>query len=256
MRTGFTAMRRIERNYRVSVLLLLSGLWSAWAHADVLVGGTRFVYAEQAQNGIAVPLRNLGRQASLIKTQIIPFPAEGQGKYGSPETVPFVPTPPLFVLGAGHENTLRIRYTGGLPTDRESIYQLIIAAIPAGKPESNSLQIAVRTRLKLFYRPKGLNADPAQAYTHLRWHRIGHSVIVENPTPYYVTLVNLKANGQPIPDAGMVPPFGNRTTSWCHGLTHCQLQWQALSDYGRVMPAWQKSMTFVAGIGSVLPEKK
>lgn len=67
-------------------------------------------------------------------------------------------TPPLFRLGAGQENNLRILRTGGnLPEDRESLYWMNIKSIPSTTEKQdnvNTLQIAVKTRIKLIYRPQ------------------------------------------------------------------------------------------------------
>ena len=72
----------------------------------------------------------------------------------------FIITPPLFKLDPDKNNVLRIvNIEDTLPKDRESVYWINVKAIPAKSAENenkNVLQIAVRTRLKLFYRPKGL----------------------------------------------------------------------------------------------------
>ncbi|MCV5920354.1 fimbria/pilus periplasmic chaperone, partial [Escherichia coli] len=73
---------------------------------------------------------------------------------------PFIITPPLFKLDPEKNNILRIvNITHGLPQDRESVYWVNVKAIPSKSDDSenkNVLQIAVRTRIKLFYRPAGL----------------------------------------------------------------------------------------------------
>lgn len=67
---------------------------------------------------------------------------------------PFIITPPLFRLDPGKNNILRIvNTTPGLPQDRESVYWVNVKAIPSKSDDSenkNVLQIAVRTRIKLF----------------------------------------------------------------------------------------------------------
>ncbi|MGL4116894.1 fimbria/pilus periplasmic chaperone, partial [Escherichia coli] len=78
---------------------------------------------------------------------------------GSKKT-PFIITPPLFKLEPGKNNILRIvNVNPSLPQDRESVYWVNVKAIPSQNEENegkNVLQIAVRTRIKLFYRPAGL----------------------------------------------------------------------------------------------------
>ncbi|WP_180821372.1 fimbria/pilus periplasmic chaperone, partial [Vibrio parahaemolyticus] len=45
-----------------------------------------------------------------------------------------------------------------LPQDRESVYYFNLREIPPRSKEANVLQIALQTRIKLFYRPKALYA--------------------------------------------------------------------------------------------------
>ncbi|HGB6406542.1 TPA: molecular chaperone, partial [Salmonella enterica subsp. enterica serovar Oranienburg] len=77
---------------------------------------------------------------------------------------PFIVTPPLFRINPGEENILRIVRTGGfLPENRESVFWLNVKSIPAmdsRAPDENRLQLVVKSRLKLFYRPSGLKGDP------------------------------------------------------------------------------------------------
>lgn len=53
-------------------------------------------------------------------------------------------------------------YTGEpLPADRESLFWMNVKAIPSLDEKlanENTLQIAIQSRIKLFYRPSGLSA--------------------------------------------------------------------------------------------------
>ncbi|MCL7707702.1 molecular chaperone, partial [Enterobacter kobei] len=89
---------------------------------------------------------------------------------------PFMVTPPLFRLAAHQDNTLRVVRTGGtLPEDRESLYWLNIKSIPsAAKIEGvNRLQIAIKTRIKLMYRPASVSGKPEDVASALKWHTEG-----------------------------------------------------------------------------------
>ncbi|HCM7229828.1 TPA: fimbria/pilus periplasmic chaperone [Klebsiella aerogenes] len=222
---------------------VMLSLVSVQALAGVVIGGTRFVFPEKQQS-ISVSLRNKSTGAYLINSRVLTGGAwSGSDK---PETAgaPFLATPPLFSLAGGRENTLRLVRTGGdLPADRESLFTLSIASIPSGKPGPNTVQMAVRASLKLFYRPAALKGDPEDAYTQLKWSRSGSQLTVENPTPYYVTLFQLQADNHTEDDAGMVAPFARRTVDWCAQGSTCSLRWQSINDYGRVMPAVTLTVT-------------
>ncbi|MBJ8799269.1 molecular chaperone [Citrobacter freundii] len=117
-------------------------------------------------------------------------------------------------MDAKKESTLRIVKTGSqLPADRESVYWINVKAIPAvdsGAAKSqNILQIAIKTRVKLYYRPAGLEGSANDAYKQLTLQRAGNGINIKNPTPYYITLGSLKVNGREL-HGMMVPPFNNK----------------------------------------------
>ncbi|TNV17206.1 pili assembly chaperone [Buttiauxella sp. B2] len=217
------------------ILLLICLSYISCVQAGVVIGGTRVVYGE-GQNSVTLSLRNNSPFAWLINSKISTG-GSWTGGESSAEKAPFVITPPLFTLKAGRENVLRVIYTGAeLPRDRESLFTLNIATIPSGQVKDGSLQVAVRSHLKLFYRPKGLQGVAQDAYQQLRWSMAGHQLLVENPTPYYVTIFKLQVNGQEIGNAGIVSPFSQRKVSSCPNAEQCAIRWQGINDYGRVMP--------------------
>lgn len=210
--------------------------YTTLAQAGVVIGGTRFVYGESAR-AISISVFNKSPSTALIETRVTPGGTWPGVTSSSEDTVPFIATPPLFALAARHENKIRlVLLDNSLPKDRESLFTLSIAAIPSGKEENNSVQVAVRSRLKLFYRPSGLKGDPQQAYQRLRWNITSSGLVVNNPTPWYVTLFNLHVAGEEVDNAGVVAPFSQRQTEWCRGRPTCSVRWQTLNDYGRVMP--------------------
>ncbi|MBU9843752.1 fimbria/pilus periplasmic chaperone [Rahnella sp. FRB 231] len=226
-----------------SVCLLLLALLcvSSAARAGVVIGGTRVVYGENKsgkQSGVSLSLRNNSDYPWLIKSLVISG-GVWPGTVKSNEKSPFIITPPLFVLKGGRESAVRIiNLQDNLPKDRESLFTLTIASIPSGKISGNSVQIAVRSQLKLLYRPASLKGNVKEAYKKLRWKRTAKRLIIENPTPYYVTLFDVQINGHPIRNAGMVAPFSKRETAWCQQKNAaCPISWKSINDYGGITPA-------------------
>lgn len=215
---------------------------AASAQAGVVIGGTRFIYP-QGRQSVDIPVSNNSAQPWLINSKILSAQRWKGAETVATSDTPFVVTPPLFELAAGQENTVRlIRTATPLPADRESLFTLSVAAIPSGHGGPHSVQMAIRSALKLIYRPANLQGDPQHAYEQLRWSRSSTGVTVNNPTPFYVTLFRVRINGQHIDNAGVVAPFAMRHLTWCPGAGACQLQWQTLNDYGRVMPARDASV--------------
>ena len=176
------------------------------AVAGVQVGGTRLVY-DGAKREASISVKNTEATPYVVQTWM----DDGDEKNG--RNVPFSITPPIFRLDAGKESLLRIQYAGqGLPADRESVLWLNVQEIPPAPEKENVLQIAVRTRIKLFYRPKGLRGDPAQAAGQLRWQvrqEQGRAVlVVDNPSLYSVSLASVALAGTEI-NAQMVMPMAH-----------------------------------------------
>lgn len=225
--------------------LAVSLLLPVAAFAGVVVNSTRFVYPEES-NGLSVSLNNTSGEPYLIQTRVLA--EDGQDTTNSIPaqryigTPPFAVLPPLFTLNGKQGGKVRLVRTGGnLPADRESLFYLSVGAIPGGKPGPNTVQMAVRNRFKLFYRPKGLAGDPGKAYGQLSWRRSNGGLAVNNPTPYYVTLFKLTLNGREVVNAGMVPPLSTRTLGGCRA-GQCLVQWQSIDDFGRILPLRQANL--------------
>lgn len=195
--------------------------------ASVTLGGTRLIY-DASKREAAISVTN-GPQAvpHLIQSWV-----EVDGS--STEKAPFIVTPPLFRLDAGRENTLRVIFTGesALPDNRESVYWLNVKSIPAvEKSDQNRLLIAVKSRIKLFYRPGSLNTEAAaEAWKKLTFSHAGGQLTITNPTPYYVSLYSLKVGSRAIKNPPMVAPFGNASVSSLSGT----VTWQAINDFGGI----------------------
>lgn len=187
------------------------------AHASVVITGTRVIF-NAAQGEATVRLTNENSWPALVEAWI----DDGDEK-STPDTAktPFLITPPLFRMDAHKDQSLRIVFVPGaqpLPTNRESVFYLNVLEIPpkptgtqfAGK---NYLQFAIRTRIKLFYRPAKLPGDVQKAPDQLTFTPAGNAAIeIHNPTPYYVTIDALALGANAKPDAdnhGMIAPLSD-----------------------------------------------
>ncbi|MDW2742554.1 fimbrial biogenesis chaperone [Atlantibacter subterraneus] len=216
----------MNRLVLLATALALSAI-PAWA--GVVTGGTRVIYPADKKE-VSLPVRNPEKSGVYLIQSWVDTGTTG-------ERGPFIVTPPLFRINSGEENLLRIIRTGGnLPQDRESIFWLNVKSIAAddsSKPHTNVLQLVVKTRVKLFYRPTGLPGDPQQAYRQLQAARKGNRLIIRNPTPYYVTLFTLTVDGKEIKEADLVAPFGSVNFA-LPAATASSVVWQAINDYGGI----------------------
>ena len=188
--------------FTVAALLLVMSS----AQAGIIVGGTRIIYkGDKKETSISV--KNPDKTSYLIQSW------SDTGEKNGDKTQFMIP-PPLFRLGPEQENTLRIIRAGGnLPEDRESLYWMNIKSIPATEKNdsANTLQIAVKTRIKLIYRPQSLTEQPEKFTDKLTWQRSGNSVTVTNPTPYYMNFSSVKVGGSTVKDASYVAPMSRAT---------------------------------------------
>ncbi|HGM5490599.1 TPA: fimbria/pilus periplasmic chaperone [Serratia fonticola] len=96
-----------------------------------------------------------------------------------------------------------------LPKDRESVFWFNLREIPPKNEKANVLTLAVQTRLKVFYRPNALvvapTADTVPGTETLTLTREGSQIVVNNPTPYHFTFVELRNGAKGNAIAGFEP---------------------------------------------------
>lgn len=113
-------------------------------------------------------------------------------------TGPIVVTPPVQRLEPGAKSMVRLAGTpdiSKLPQDRESLFYFNLREIPPKSDKANVLQIALQTKIKLFYRPKAIEAKPNAVWQdQLVLNKASGGYRIENPTPYYVTVIGLSSS--------------------------------------------------------------
>lgn len=195
------------------LIALLIGFGSA--SANVIINGTRFIYPENHKD-IVMQLVNKGDQPALVQSWI-----DDGDMNSTPETakVPFLLTPPVVKVSGHNGQQLRIKkLPAQLPGDRESVFYINILDIPP-VPEhltgQNTVQLAVKSRIKLFYRPAALTGKPEEAVNGLRLVADGHRLRLINNSPFHISIANIEnpAKTKLLADSVMVAPFGEARAS-------------------------------------------
>ena len=110
-------------------------------------------------------------------------------------TGPIVVTPPVQRMEPGAKSQIRLTATSAvsqLPQDRESLFYFNMREIPPKSDKANTLQIALQTQIKLFYRPAGIKAKMNEEWQNqLVLHQEPGGFKITNPTPYFVTVIGL-----------------------------------------------------------------
>lgn len=175
------------------------GFGAASAHASVVINGTRVVYPADERE-VTIKLTNEGGFPALVQAWL---------DTGDPATlpqdskVPFSLSPPLFRLDSKKGQSLRLVYTQeALATDKESLFWLNVLEVPpresAANGDANSLQLAFRSRIKVFFRPVGLPGSAREAPAQITWKFVSsekgaYALQATNPTAYHVTFTQVTA---------------------------------------------------------------
>lgn len=167
-------------------------LCSSFANAAFTLDSTRYIYNEEQQS-VSVTIKN-----------------ESEHKYGgqvwidntnnNDEQVFFSPSPMVFKLDQKQSQIVRVvNINSDLPKDKETLFWLNVQEIPpASKGEGSSLSLAINSRVKLIYRPTSLKNNREDAEKNIKLINSGSEACLENTTPYYFAISEVKVNGKAI----------------------------------------------------------
>lgn len=215
-------------------ILLITSLYASVVYAGgVGLGVTRMVYSGAVSQSL-LDVRNTDTESSFL---IQSWVENSQGQRSSD----FVITPPLFVLKPEMENAVKVMFNGRqLPQDRETLYWITVKAIPQSVKQSNTntLQFASASRIKLFYRPVELTKKTNnEEWKSLNGEFHDGKVKLINPTPFYITTINMKVDGKAVKPI-MIPPKDAVILE--ESFNHArQLSYQTINDYG----AWTSEVS-------------
>ncbi|MDB9568937.1 fimbria/pilus periplasmic chaperone [Providencia rettgeri] len=165
---------------------------SGFSEAAVSLDRTRIIF-DGENKSISLNINNNNKQ--------LPYLAQGwiENEESKKITSPLIVLPPVQRLEPGKSSQMKIEALPdikNLPQDRESLFYFNMREIPPKSDKPNTLQIALQTKIKLFYRPEAIapqqNSAPWQE--KLLLEKKGNLVFIKNPTPYYVTIINAGAH--------------------------------------------------------------
>lgn len=185
---------------------LIAGLLMAQqASAAISLDRTRVIFSGEDKS-VSLSISNENKQ--------LPYLAQGwiEDAQGKKISSPLTVLPPVQRLEPGAKSQVKVQ---GLPAinllaqDRETLFYFNLREIPPKSDKPNTLQLALQTRIKLFYRPKAIVV--ANAQTTAPWQeqltltKQGDKYQVTNPTPYYVTLVDAASKKDGASASGFTP---------------------------------------------------
>lgn len=207
------------------------------SQAALTLSNTRIIYPSDSRSTSLV-VRNPSKQTFAVQAWI------NTEADDNVTAVPLLPSPQLFRLDPSQEQLLQINaLPNDLAEDRESLFFLNVQEIPQADPEQrNALSIALRTRLKLFYRPHQLKGNPATQAHALQFalQRVdGQTRLkVHNPTPFHITFSQLSVVGDKqaskLKDLPMLAPFSDQYLALdaIHPGANLQARFGIINDFG------------------------
>lgn len=215
--------------------LLITGVaHQAWA--GIALDRTRLIINEKDRS-VSANLTNTSPDTPFLAQSWV------ENASGEKITSPLMVLPPLQRINGGQKGIARVTKTNGidaLPKDRESVFYLNVREIPPKPDKPNVLQMAMQSRIKLFYRPAAIMPEhPGMVWQNqLVFHKQGARWSVDNPTPYYITIIGLsrkteaKGGGKLTTFPGiMVPPKASQNLQVTDGGVG-EFAMMFVNDYG------------------------
>ncbi|MER2470814.1 fimbria/pilus periplasmic chaperone [Photorhabdus laumondii] len=227
---------KLKNTINVVTIAILSLSVISESMAAIALDRTRVVFNGEDKS-ISMDISNQNKE--------LPYLAQGwiEDEQGNKINGPLVVTPPVQRVEPGAKSQVKIESlptVAQLPQDRESLFYFNLREIPPRSKKPNTLQIALQTRIKLFYRPKAIFAsrtdlgNPWQEKMTLT--RQGDRYQVNNPTPYYITVVDAASQlkGKTVVDFKplMIAPKSNVVLSGSAGALGSAPVLTYVNDYG------------------------
>lgn len=168
------------------------------ASAAIALDRTRIVYDGGAKS-MSVNINN--------KNNELPYLAQGwvEDANGNKIESPFILLPPLQRVEPLAKSQIKIQSVGGanlLSQDKETLFYFNLREIPPKSNKANTLQIALQTRIKMFYRPHALMKGATEMINvwkdKITLTREGGKYRVNNKTPYFFTIATASVAGKDI----------------------------------------------------------
>lgn len=224
-------------NLSAGLLLLILGTYLPATQAALTVNATRVVFGSDKRSA-SVIISNPSNRPFAVQSWV------NTAADDATTAVPFVPSPPLFRLNPGKDQQVQINgLPNDLPKDRESLFYFNVQEIPqAEASDGNVLNIALRTRLKLFYRPVELKDNPVARLKDLQWsiRQVNGKTQLKatNPSPFHVSFIRLEVTGDGRSEKLRSPAMLEPLTSQTYALDDIkvapglQVVFAAINDYG------------------------
>ncbi len=178
---------------KIHTTLMAAGLlsFSMIADAAIALDRTRVIYPGNVKS-LSLTLSNDNMHSPYLAQSWL---EDGEG---NKTNLPLLVSPALQRIEPGHKSLIRINDVNtktNLPQDRESVFWLNVKEIPPKSERQNVMQIALQTRIKMFYRPAAILPQKFSRWDNqLVLTRVNKGYQVDNPTPYFITIIAIRGS--------------------------------------------------------------
>lgn len=170
-----------------TTLLSATALMSMCAYSAVTLDRTRIVFPG-TEKSINITIKNDNPEEAYLAQSWI---EDLQGKKLTKGAI--LATPPLQRVEANSTSLVRLSTTpelGTLPQDRESVFYFNLREVPPKAIDGNTLQIALQSRVKLFYRPASILSESETKWAHkVTLTKTATGYRLNNTTPFNLTVI-------------------------------------------------------------------
>ncbi|QIG04340.1 molecular chaperone [Proteus sp. ZN5] len=208
-------------------------LWSAFSFSEGIgLNKSRLIFGETDKNQ-TIEITNDNKIPYLVQASILS---------SLDETISnkFIVTPPLFRVDAESQYTVRIfpNDVGDLPKDKESIFYFKARAIPPStsakeNTEKTDLVFITAIIVKMYYRPENLPSLDASIFKKINVINEKNIWKINNPTPYFITLVDFSVNHKTQQGSILIAPFKNLEIN-TENKVLTEASWRFIDDFGGI----------------------
>lgn len=184
----------------IALLIASLALGACSAQAAIAPDRTRLVFKGD-EKSIGIDLKNASDKLPYLAQSWV------EDEKGNKITSPLTAIPPVQRIEAQSIGQVKIQgmpALSALPQDKETLFFYNVREIPPKSDKPNTLQIALQTRIKLFYRPAAIAKVDAQHPWQYKvtLARRDNGWQVNNPTAWYVIVSDAadKVNGKTAPE--------------------------------------------------------
>lgn len=174
-------------------IIIIGALLLNIASAQLSFDRTRVIFDHGAKNSQSIVVSNTSPKSPYLAQSWL------ENEYGQKISAPLTALPVLQRINPREEKQIKLNLSGDvsmLPKDRETVLYLNVRGVPPTS-DGNKLNISIQSKLKVFYRPKGMERlEDKKAFEMLQVTKKGNSLILENPTAYHLVVYAVKVNGR------------------------------------------------------------